>query len=1116
MPHHHRPTAHVLGALCSILALGCLAGPTWATADFVYHGAGDPVYGEAGVTMRMPVNPTAGMGPTVWVQVGYSFYYDEVALYYTVDGSTPAGAFGVGTGTTAALTFGGGDISFVRNEPHSPDSIDWWRVELPMLPAGTEVKYKLSVWHTSGGSEVFANNAGCADEVCDDPAAPQAVFSYVVGTGMGGVPWPGQGAGYPDPGVGYPPVSFWKEEGVVGNNYMNVMVDQNGTVYDVYYPSAGCVQGMGTKNEGYVDGLDTFPAGLPPGHRGQMNVNQLMGGMRVDGVTYWLSNENAVGYSNVSQQYVPDTNVIETSATLTAGGNQIQVSQYDFCPKGIVFPQDQGGEANRGIYVKRYLLTNLGASAKTVQFYYYADFALNGGDNYDEMFADAGRGALVAYDRTQRNTSSSGEYNPTSFGDYTKDVSVYLSAALKVLDTVGGATGTPATASWRSLGSGDNDQGWIGVEVVLPVGVTKEINVVVAGGFDDFAGATGTYDYAVAPVLDWFHGTSMATLQQATETYWQDWLADGVTVDTPDDRVDEVLRRGLLATALHLDGENGGIIAGMHNGAYPFVWPRDAAWAAITLARAGHVDEAREIYRFLRDVAYRDNEAGGAPFFGAKGFWKQKYTTDGYTVWNAPQVDETSCYPWGVRFVYDVTGDVTFLDDHYAEVWQAAIASSHDSTFDSRLRYEDAFDLIYSNNLWEDQWDTFVYSNASVIRGLEDAAAIATVLDEEVCPGGPGTCNYHNDAAQFTGLANAIRGGLDARLAWNGETTDISQLGIAYPFETYPYGHARPELIMDRINGVAADTFGNVQPLVNSGGEWDGLINRYWGDGYWHNPGGPNPNASPWFLTTLWYGAYYAQRQDVTPGTGDIDNHLYRLERVLDQLGPIGLGAEQMAPSNSLLYPGEMDFVLQAAWPNAWESMSFPGGCGDAAGRLYAGRGGECAARGAEAAERDGSYMTFENLRLGAHRVDLTVGRSTIPRRQHTFVNRTGAALDFETWLRGPDGCNTLTVMVDGSPVPYVYDSTTGRVGRGWCAEYRGGCGDGGGGGSSCGPAGSWTATVNCRPSRTSTCSGSAGMARTGRTYGCLIPLVFDRIDRGAGTGMGTCEDYRDHRRLCW
>ncbi|MFH1745994.1 MAG: hypothetical protein ABIG44_03005, partial [Planctomycetota bacterium] len=969
-----------------------IAGTAWATVDFIEHHPDNQVYGEpAGMTMRTPPVPRQDEPVDIWIRIGYSFYYDNVAIYYTTDGSEPQGAFGVPSGTTAVLTHTGGGITFIRNEPLTPNNIDWWQATLPpeTRAFGDTIRYKISAWHSGGGAEVFANNYGCSDGECDDPAAPATEFEYTVK-----LAWPGKGNPYPDHDVGYPPVSFWKEEAVVGNNYVNVMLDQNGTVYDVYYPSAGCVQGLGTKNEGYSDGLDTFPPGLPVDHRGQMNINQAMGGIRVGGRTYWLSNEDANGYSAVSQEYIADTNVVHSTATLTADGRNILIQQYDFAPLGITFPTDQGGQPNRGIYIKRYILTNNGPTTETVDFYFYCEHALNGGDSYDGTFTDAARGAVVAYDNTYRLTSSSGEYNPTSFGDYEKDVSVYLAVGMKQLAAVGGAGGQVATDFWNDTSS-DQGLGWSGLQLTLAPGASREIDVAFVGGFDDSAGAADTYVYQIAGVLDWFIAGNMSNVQAATEAYWTDWLNAGVTIDCPDDRYDQTFKRSLLATALHLDGEGGGIIAGMHNGAYPFVWPRDAAWAAITLARAGHVVEAEHIFEFLRDVAYRDMEGWGRP-----GFWKQKYTTDGYTVWSAPQVDETSCYPWGVRYIYDVTGELQFLADHYDEVYEAAIASSQDSTFDTRMYYDEAYDLMYSNNLWEDSWDLFVYSNASVIRGLEDAAAIATVLDEQWCPGGPGNCNYHNDAALFTQRANDIRGGLDARLAWDGENCDISQVGIAYPFAIYPAGHGRVEHILDRINGVATDTFGNNHPLVNFGGEWDGLVNRYWGDTYWNNPAAPNPNGSPWFLTTLWYGCYYAERQDLSAGTGDIDNHKYRLDLLLDRLGPIGLGAEQIAPENSLSYPGQTDFLLQAAWPNAWESMSFLADAmllmldytPDAPGNTL---------RIAPKLPSAWESMTFNNVPVADKRLDITCELGTVA-ATHTFVNVTGTALAYETYIRIP------------------------------------------------------------------------------------------------------------------
>jgi GH15 family glucan-1,4-alpha-glucosidase len=986
-----RAYAIAFAAVCS------LAAPAWAEPEFVEHVPGNQVYGEpAGVTMREPDAPREAEAVDVWARIGYSFWYTDIAVYYTTDGSEPSGAKGVPSATTSVLTSSAGGIGFVRNEPHSPDNIDWWKGTLPAPTriCGLAVKYKIGAWHSGGGAEILTGT-----------------FTYVVK-----LAWPGKGAPHADHQLGYPAVHFWKEEGVVGNNYINVMLDQNGCIWDVYYPSAGCVQGMSTKNEGYVDGLDTFPPGLPPGARGQMNINQAMAGIRVDGVTYWLSNEEAAGYADVTQSYVTDTNVTQTSQRLVGGGNNILVQQYDYAPKGITFPNDQGGTPNRGLYVKRIILTNNGGSAKTVGVYFYSDFALNGGDVYDGMFTEAARGTMVAYDNTYRQTSSSGEYNPTTFGNYDKNVSIYLAASMKLVGSVGGSGGTPATDFWSDT-STDQGQGWIGMQVALPVGTAKEIDVAFVGGFDNFAGGTGTYAYQMTNAIDWFLAGNMSTVQIDTQNYWVNWLTDGVTIDVPDDAYDQTFKRSLLATALHLDGKNGGIIAGMHNGAYPFIWPRDAVWAAITLARAGHNAEAREIFRFLRDIAYRDMEG-----WARKGFWKQKYTTDGYTVWGSPQVDETSCYPWGARYLYEVTGDLQFLVDHYNAVYDAAISSSQDSTFDGRLRYEDAANLMYSMSLWEDAFDVFIYSNASVVRGLEDAAAVADILDQSACPGGPGHCNYHNDKALFQGRANAIRGGLDARLDWNGENTDISHLGIAYPFFVYPAGHARAEFAVDRMNGVATDRYGNNHPLVNFSGEFEGLINRYWGDTYW--------NGGPWFLSTMWYGCYYAARQDVRPGNGDISNHKYRLDLLLDRLGPIGFGAEQIAPSNSLMYPGQSDFILQTAWPNAWESMSFlvdsmmlfldytpdaPGNTLRIEPKLPSGW----------------ATMTYNNLRLGSHRIDVTSSEAAGACADR-FTNRTGNAVSYDTYIRVPAGSTVLGVTQDDwsgcRPVTFSYDATTGRM----------------------------------------------------------------------------------------
>jgi len=200
------------------------AGRAYAIPEFAEHNPTAAVYGEMGVTMRDPVSP-GNEDVDIWIRFGYSFYYDAVAIYYTTDGSEPQGSYGTPIASTSVLTSAGGQINFVRNEPHSPSNIDWWKGTIPAT-GGANVKYKISRWYIGGGMEVFTNNTGCADGSCDDPAAPEPVFNYSVG-GSTTLPWPGQGAPAANPDVGYPPVRFWKEEAIVGNNYMNVMLDRN-------------------------------------------------------------------------------------------------------------------------------------------------------------------------------------------------------------------------------------------------------------------------------------------------------------------------------------------------------------------------------------------------------------------------------------------------------------------------------------------------------------------------------------------------------------------------------------------------------------------------------------------------------------------------------------------------------------------------------------------------------------------------------------------------------------------------------------------------------------------------------------------------------------------------
>ncbi|MBC8003786.1 MAG: hypothetical protein H7X97_14475 [Opitutaceae bacterium] len=128
----------------------------------------------------------SGNSVQFWSKVGYitnandptTQWATNGAVYYTTDGSTPAGSLGMGSGTTqvAACSY---DHPESNNQggPSIGGTRMWWVATAPTLlqsvPVGGTVRYKVGFWHTGSGEEKFAdNNAGTSNQV----------FSFTNGT----------------------------------------------------------------------------------------------------------------------------------------------------------------------------------------------------------------------------------------------------------------------------------------------------------------------------------------------------------------------------------------------------------------------------------------------------------------------------------------------------------------------------------------------------------------------------------------------------------------------------------------------------------------------------------------------------------------------------------------------------------------------------------------------------------------------------------------------------------------------------------------------------------------------------------------------------------------------
>ena len=887
-------------------------------------------------------------------------------------------------------------------------------------------------------------------------------FLDEVSVEQAGVPWPGGAtAGY----ASDPASRIWhfKEEPVIGNGYILCMLDLNGSLYDIYYPSVGTRQGSGTANEGYR-GPEEFPScSLDAEANGQMNVVNAMGGIGlIDNGTnsiYWLKNQDGTDYTNVGQQWLnDDVNVVLTTNKLNIAGNQILVQQLDFVPSTDALPVvTDGTRTNYGVYVKRFLLTNLEATDKTIDFYYDANFNVKGANIDDGMyFETAANGtnynAMVVYDNTDRAVTGTGcspngygddgsgnfdagkNYNPTSFGSsYDRAASVYFATVMKLVTNTTTGAGSPADGSWRDHTATDNQEGWIGKRITISAGQTNEVDVMIVGSWDDAAGQTGTYDFWGRPMISWFYTNNMAAVQATTEGYWSNWVNSGVTVDLPGTDYDRLWKRQLLVSAVHQDRVTGAIIAGSHNGAYPFCWPRDGCYAAIAFARTGHTNETANFFHFLNDVAFRDTSAG----FTSHYF--QKYSTDGYKIWAAAQPDESASVPWAMFYYYLITGDATYLTNHSDLAFSTANAVGFPppggSPYDANLYYDSANNLVHGNNVWEDSNDNFIYSNGAIVRGLRDAANIADFVGNA------------STAAAFRARADAIKSGIDARIDYRVEPSDISQMGLVVPYEVYQPNDPRMTNMVEWIHGrQAAGTCSTCSggPYTDNLVENDsvnypdsvGLVNRYAHnvngntDNYWNTSPGAYLH-SPWFLATSWYGEYFARWQDYVGGKAMIDTNLYTLNLLTNKMDQMLIGAEQIAPKVSLQkYPG---FWLQTSWPNLWEAdltmvdqiMMFLD---------YKPEATNNTCYFAPKLPTAWSTMTFNNMLFEKQRFNITVSEGPGGASSYTRADSnklTSGALNVDIYLRIPAGTNPVIVVTNGTyyvPAPADFDTTTGRV----------------------------------------------------------------------------------------
>ncbi len=469
-------------------------------------------------------------------------------------------------------------------------------------------------------------------------------------------------------------------EGLVGNRMMSVRVDERGATYDIYYPTVGLQTGV-------------RPA-LGDQLQSRCHFRAILGGLAAGCRLDWFCERHSW---DVFQHYQGATNLLVTELKWRHG--PIRVTITDFVAMGTDLPRAANGTFAPGQYFKRFRVYNDGDQPlEQGLFGLFVHAEVNGG------VGDPG----LSWQDSDRTLLASNRGHTHANRKLARDATVEFALTLDDRGPVDcEAVGPHEAMLLRPL--------------QIPAHSAVNIDFLVSGAFTGWHGDTGTFNHWLRPALAWFRKVDIDAIEHATAAAWDEFLEPLPILRFPRSTYGVALRRSALAMALHIDAEWGSVVSGYEMGLKAYCWPRDAVWVSGALDRLGHVEIGRKAFEWLDKMRIKDQNYL---------YWYQKYTVDGGPEWETPAVDQTALIAWGLERFYRRTGDGQFLANCWPMIEQAATVCQGRAGHPG-LRFLEDLRLISSAGPWESRYGAFLYSNASVVAGLQSAARLAQELGQD-------------------------------------------------------------------------------------------------------------------------------------------------------------------------------------------------------------------------------------------------------------------------------------------------------------------------------------------------------------------------------------------------
>jgi glucoamylase len=545
-------------------------------------------------------------------------------------------------------------------------------------------------------------------------------------------------------------------------------------------------------------------------------------------------------------------------------------------------------DPDANVYIRKIVVRNTRAEARTVKLFLHHDFHLYGNAIGDTAMFDPKTSSIIHY-KSRRyflvNASVDGAAGVTEYSCGRSGI--------------GGAEGT-----WREAETGE-----LSMSAIAQGAVDSTIAVTVK--LEGLGSATVLYwicagrDYGEVSRLDaGVRGEGPSKVLSRAGSYWYTWVHKPVEdlSELPDEIID-LYRRSLLIIRTQCD-DSGAVLAANdsdiqwgHNDHYSYMWARDASFVCDAMDRAGFPELTRRFLKFATRI------------IGDDGYFLHKYNPDGSyaPLWHPwvrdgkPQLpiqeDETALVIWLINRHYQRTRDLELL----RSIYERLVVKP--AEFLMSFRDPETNLPLPSFDMWEERQGVFTFTCCAVFAGLQAAAEIANLFNEQ------------ERRATFAAAAAQVRDAM-VRHLWIEEekrfarglvlkdgvlvldkTVDASAFAVLH-FGVFP---ASTEFVAGTMEAIRERLW--VQTEV-------GGIARYEDDAY-HRISEETSRVpgNPWIICTLWLAEHAIER---AASVAELQSALDLVRWARSKASPSLVLPEQIDP-----YDGQALSVAPLTWSHA-------------------------------------------------------------------------------------------------------------------------------------------------------------------------------------------------------